>query len=493
VLKQLVAYVGEQPFLAGLRAYFAKYAWGNTTFAELLSALSKASGRDLSQFAAQWLRTTGPNTLRAAFATDAEGRFSSFAVRQTGTTLRQHRMAIGFYAESPETGRLHRVHRIETDIAGELTEIPEAIGCERPLLILLNDDDLSYAKIRLDERSLRTIRDRLATLDSALARALCWGAAWDICRDADLPTADYLTLVLNAVADETDLTGVGTVLSQTKTAIDFYSPREQRLALNRCFAAAIFELAAQARPGSDHQLAFFRAAVTAASPNVAISPITSVSSTTAKSPTSATSSNTGATASPQPTAQLTEFLQACLAGTASLPGLTIDTDLRWRIVTQLARLAIVGEAEIAAELVRDNTAQGAEKAAGARAARPDADAKAAAWELAVLRDDTPNESHAQICGQFWQFDQAEVLEPYLDRYLTTAEAISTGRDGWDTRSSTIRQHILAMLFPAPLMDRARLDHVQQWFATTDLSDSVRRQLSEQIDTAERALRCQAVS
>jgi aminopeptidase N len=485
VLKQLVAYVGEQSFLAGLRAYFATYAWGNTTFADLLSALSKSSGRDLSQFAAQWLRTTGPNTLRAEFSTDAEGRFSSFAVRQTGATLRQHRMAIGFYAETPETGLLHRVHRIETDIAGELTDIPEALGHERPALLLLNDDDLSYAKIRLDEQSLRTIRDRLADVDSALARALCWGAAWDLCRDAELSVTDYLTLVINAVASETDLTGVGSVLNQAKTAIDFYSPREQRLALNRRFAEASFALAAQALPGSDHQLAFFRAAIAAVSPTATISPITSASP-------NARAAAITTTASQPSTVPLTDFLQACLAGTASLPGLTIDTDLRWRIVTQLARLGVIGEAELAAELVRDNTAQGAEKAAGARAARPDADAKAAAWELAVLRDDTPNELHAQLCGQFCQFDQAEVLEPYLAHYLATAEAISTGRDGWDTRSSTIRQHILAMLFPAPLLDRARLDHVQQWFATTELSDSVRRQLSEQIDAAERALRCQAV-
>ncbi|MDR1431391.1 MAG: aminopeptidase N, partial [Propionibacteriaceae bacterium] len=269
VLKQLVAYVGEQPFLAGLRAYFAKHAWGNTTFADLLAALSASSGRDLSQFAAQWLRTTGPNTLRAEFTTDAANRFTHFALRQTGDPLRQHRIAIGFYEPSPKTGRLSRVHRIETDLATELTEIPAAIGRERPALILLNDDDLSYAKIRLDERSLRTVRDQLADLDSPLARALCWGAAWDMCRDAEIPAADYINLVLGAVGSETDLTGVGTLLGQAKLAVDHYSPRGRRHGLNRRFATAAFELASLAEPGSDHQLAFFRAAVASAPTDLA--------------------------------------------------------------------------------------------------------------------------------------------------------------------------------------------------------------------------------
>ncbi|MCL1838330.1 MAG: aminopeptidase N [Propionibacteriaceae bacterium] len=456
VLKQLVAYVGENEFLEGLRAYFAKYAWGNTTFDDLLDALSQASGRDLSSFAAQWLQTTGPNTLRAEFDVDATGCFTHFAIRQSGETLRQHRLAIGLYSSQADSDAITRIKRIETDISGELTQIPQLIGCQRPELILLNDDDLTYAKIRLDERSLSTVINHLSDIDSALARALCWGAAWDMCRDGELPASGYIELVLKAVPHETDLTGVGTVLAQAKKAIDYYCAREQRAELNSTFHQRMCELAKAAVVGSDHQLAFFRAAVYSA---------------------------------PDASAA---FLQNILAGVETIPGLEIDTDLRWRIVTQLAGLGVFGQVEISAELERDNTNAGMEKAAGARATQPDAQAKEAAWSQAVS-EQTPNETHAQVCSQFWRFDQDEVLMGYLDRYLEVAAAISDGRDGWDTRSSTIRQHILGVFFPAPLMNRVQLDRYTMWFNSHELSPSVTRQFAECLDDAERALRCQGAA
>jgi aminopeptidase N len=457
VLKQLVAFVGEDAFLAGLRAYFAKHAWSNTTFDDLLAALSAASGRDLSGFAAQWLQTTGPNTLSAELEVDAQGKLTRLGIRQTGATLRDHRMAIGWY--EGDAG-LVRTHRVELDVSGELTEVPEAVGLPRPALLLLNDDDLSYAKVRLDDVSLATAIERIAAIESPLARALCWGAAWDMCRDAELPAAGYLDLVLGAVASESDLTGVQTILNQARTAIDFYSPRPQRRELLELYNEMCWRMAKEAEDGSDHQLALFRAFVSSV---------------------------------PGGAAERISFLEGCLAGTEGLPGLAIDTDLRWRIVTQLAQLGIFTDEQIAAEAQRDLTAQGAEKAAGARAAQPTAAAKAAAWEAAVVRDDTPNETHAQICGQFWQFDQDEVLSDYLEKYLETAQAISAGTNGWPQRSSAIRQHVLGLLFPRPLLDRAKLDTVNLWFAGNQLSDSVKRQVSERIDDAERALRCQAAS
>ncbi|MDR1712392.1 MAG: aminopeptidase N [Propionibacteriaceae bacterium] len=450
VLKQLVAYVGEEPFLAGLRAYFAKHAWGNTVFDDLLAALAEASGRDLSGFAAEWLQTTGPNTLRAEFDV-ADGHFTRLAVRQEGDTLRHHRMAIGCYESLG--GAIVRTHRIETDIAGELTQIPEAAGLPRPALLLLNDDDLTYAKVRLDDVSLETLRTRLKDIESPLARALCWGAAWDMCRDAELPAAAYLDIVLGAVETETDLTGVQASLLRAGTAVDFYSPRSDRVALGERLAQATLAAAQNAEPGSDHALAFFRAFIAAAGAGDA------------------------------------ELLRSCLAE-GRFAGLDVDADLRWRITTALARLGVFGDPEIDAELQRDFTDKGAEKAAGARAARPTADAKADAWEAAVLRDDTPNETHYQICANFWRFGQDDVLSPYIDKYLAVAESISEGRDGWGARSTKIRQHVLSMLFPSPLIDRPQLERIKAWRDSHDLSDYVLRQVVESIDAAERALRCQ---
>lgn len=455
-LRQLVAFVGEADFLAGVRQYFADHAWGNTELPDLLGALEAASGRDLSRFTAEWLQTAGVNTMSADFETDAAGRFTAFAVRQTADprwpTLRQHRMAIGLYTQTD--GRLERVRRVELDVDGARTEVPDLVGVARPDLILLNDDDLTYTKIRFDERSLATLVAHVGGLESPLARALCWGATWDMCRDAQLSASDYVDLALRGLAVETDMTAVAALLGQARSAIDHYSPRPARRELAARFHQGLRSALSEAAPASDLQLALARAA--------------------------ASSLTDAAEAAP--------FL-GWLAGVGVPEGLAMDADLRWRVLTELARVGAAGEEEIAAEQARDATATGAEKAAGARAARPDAAAKEAAWRRAVA-EDTPNETHAQICAQFMQFDQDAVLAPYADRYLETVAAINAGTDGWADRSTTIRQHVLMLLFPRPLADRAYLDRVDRWLADHQPQDFVARLVSERVDDAERALRCQ---
>ena len=458
-LRQLVAFVGEADFLAGVRQYFADHAWGNTELPDLLAALEASSGRDLSRFTTEWLQTAGVNTMSAEFDTDAAGRFTSFAVRQTADprwpTLRQHRMAVGLYALAGD--KLERVRRVELDVDGARTEVPELVGVERPDLILLNDDDLTYSKIRFDERSLATLVAHVGGLESALARALCWGATWDMCRDAQLSAADYTELALRGLAVEKDMTAVGALLNQARAAIDYYSPRGERRALAARFHGGLLDALAAATPASDLQLALARAAA---------SSITDAS-------------------------QADRFV-GWLAGDGVPDGLAMDADLRWRVLTELARVGALGDEAIAAELARDATATGAEKAAGARAARPDAAAKAEAWRRAVA-EDTPNETHAQVCAQFMQLDQEAALAPYADRYLEVVAAINAGTDGWGGRSTTIRQHVLMLLFPRPLADRAYLDRVQAWLDDAKPHDFVARLLSERVDDAERALRCQAAA
>ena len=341
-LRQLVAFVGEEPFVAGVREYFRKNAWGNTELADLLAELEAASGRDLSRFTAEWLQTAGVNTMTAEFEVDAEGRFASFAVRQTAhpdwPTLRQHRMAIGLYALDGD--RLVRTTRVELDVDGTLTQAPELVGVARPDLVLLNDDDLTYAKIRFDDRSLATLVAHVAGLPSALTRALCWGATWDMCRDAQLPASDYVELVLRGVGVETDLTAVAALLNQARTAVDLYSPPDERRALARRFSDGVRELLGAAQAGSDHQLALARAF------------------------SSSISDADGAA-----------VLRGWLVGAGVPDGLAVDADLRWRLLTDLARVGAVGVAEIDAERARDATAAGAEKAAGARSALASAETK----------------------------------------------------------------------------------------------------------------------
>ena len=199
VLVQLVAFVGRDAFLEGVRGYFSKHAFGNTRLTDLLDALELASGRDLSSWSAQWLETAGVNTIAPQFSVDAHGRFAAFELLQSAVerhpTLRDHRLAVGLYALSADG--LSRIERVEIDLSGARTSVPELVGKPAPDLVLVNDDDLTYAKVRLDPRSLRTLLDHMAELPTALARAVCWGAAWDMCRDAELPAADYVRLVLH--------------------------------------------------------------------------------------------------------------------------------------------------------------------------------------------------------------------------------------------------------------------------------------------------------
>ncbi len=220
VLKQLVAWVGIEDFIAGLRQYFKDFAFGNSEFTDLLAALEKASGRELSGWAQEWLQTAGVNTLTPEIELDADGAYSRVAVRQSAhpdwPTVRRHRIGIGCYSYDA-SGSLVRTRYVETDVEGELTEIGELVGETQPDLLLLNDNDLAYAKIRLDERSRTTAIEGLSKLDDSLARALVWGAAWDMTRDAEMSATDYAELVLANIGQETDAWGVSRIPATAAT------------------------------------------------------------------------------------------------------------------------------------------------------------------------------------------------------------------------------------------------------------------------------------
>ena len=445
-LKQLVAWVGEKDFFAGLRAYFTKYAFSNTELTDLLAELETASGRELGEWAQEWLQTSGVNTLQARFETDDEGIFTSFSVEQTAIeafpTLRRHRIGIGLYNQVE--GRLVRIERVETDVRGASTPIPELLDHRQPDLVLLNDDDLTYAKIRLDERSFTTLLESIATFDESLPRALCWGSAWDMTRDAELASADFVSLVLAGVGSETDLTAVGALLRQGQSAVNLFTPDAARPELAERWESGIRALVEDAEPGSDHQLALVRAYATAAS-------------------------GPG-------------HVREILGG--ALDGLSVDTDLRWTLLTALARLGDADADEIAAELERDNTISGQESAAGALAIRPLAEAKAEAWQRAAVDPDTPNETRRSIALSFQVSGQADVLEPYVDRYLTMAETIIDDMGVW------IGQIALVYLFPLANPAQATLDKVDAWLAATSAGPAAIRYVSEGRDDLARALRAQ---
>jgi aminopeptidase N len=451
VLKQLVAWVGREEFLAGVRRYFRRHAYGNTTLADLLCELEEASGRSLTDWSKEWFETAGVNTLRAGFEVDAAGAFRSFSVLQEAPeghpTLRSHRVAIGLYDRTE--GGLVRRHRVETDVLGWSTEIPELVGRPQPDLVLINDDDLTYAKIRLDERSMRTVTESIGEFTESLPRALCWAASWDMTRDAELATRNYLSLVLGGIGRESDVGVVQTLLRQAEMAVANYADPAYRETGRRRLAEAAYDAMRSAAAGSDHQLAWARAFA---------------SSTHSR--------------------EHEEILRGLLDGSTTVEGLVVDTELRWHLLRRLAALGRADEAEIAAEVQRDLTAAGQRHAAAARAAQPTAEAKATAWAALVDADDLPNAMQAAIIGGFQQPYQEDLLRPYVPRYFAMVDRI------WAERTSDTAQRLVVGLYPSVLPEQRTVDQTSDYLRTASPPAALRRLLVEGRDGVERALRAQ---
>ncbi|CRK55370.1 Membrane alanine aminopeptidase N [Alloactinosynnema sp. L-07] len=439
VLKQLVAYVGLDNFLSGLRVYFDKHAWGNATLADLLGALEEASGRDLSWWSAQWLETTGLNSLRPRFEVDADGKFTEFAVVQGGAKpgkgeLRTHRIAIGVYDD--QDGMLLRTHRVEIDVEGERTVVDELVGVPQGKLVLVNDDDLTYCTMRLDAGSLTTLIDRIGDITEPLPRTLCWSAAWEMTREAELKARDFVTLVCHGLAAESEVGVVQRLLLQAQTAIGSYADPTWVPRGWQEFTDRIMELATAAEPGSDHQLAFVN-------------------------------SLAGSVLSKEKLATLRGWLD----GSAPLAGLVVDTDLRWRLLHALVAHGAAGETEIDAELKTDSTATGQRQAERARALTPTDEAKSEAWRRAVHDDELPNAINEAIISGFSHPAQRALLATYADRYFADVA------DVWARRSSERAQSVALGLYPAWSVAQSTVAASDKWLEGEN-PPALRRLVSE---------------
>jgi aminopeptidase N len=456
VLKQLVAYVGLEHFLAGLRDYFRTHAYGNATFSDLLTALEKASGRDLSDWGRQWLRTTGLNTLRPDFDVDADGRFTRFAVTQSGAApgageTRVHRLAVGIYDEdgSAGSGKLVRVHREELDVAGEVSEVPALVGVARGKLILVNDDDLTYCSLRLDAESLQTALERIADIAEPLPRSLAWSAAWEMTREAELRARDFVALVSGGVHAETEVGVAQRLLLQAQTALGSYA--EPGWAHEHGwpqFAERLLELARGAAPGSDHQLAFINALCSSL-------------------------------LSPPQVEVLAGLLGPDLSDPAELglAGLEVDTDLRWRIVTALATAGAIDAdgpdaPKIDAEEQRDPTAAGKRHSAQARAARPQFDVKDSAFTTVVEDDTLANAASRAMIAGIAAPGQGELLKPFTARYFEVISGV------WARRSSEVAQSVVIGLYPYWDISEEGIAAADEFLSTLEVPPALRRLVVE---------------
>ena len=463
VLKQLVAYVGLEPFLAGLRDYFRDHAFANATFGDLLGALEKSSGRDLSGWGRQWLKTTGLNTLRAEFDVDGDGNFTRFAITQGGAApgageTRVHRLAVGVY-DDDGSGKLVRTHREELDIDGDVTDVPALQGISRGKLILVNDDDLTYCSLRLDPESLKTALARIADIADPLPRTLVWSAAWEMTRDAELKARDFVALVMSGLHAESEVGVAQRLLLQAQTALGSYA--DPGWATENgwpAFGDKLLDLARESAPGSDHQLAFVNALCSSV-------------------------------LSPNHVAVLSTLLDNEPAA-VNLTGLAIDTDLRWRIVTALAANGVV-DADgpqtpfLDSETGQDPTAAGKRNAAAASAARPQAAVKQAAWQQVVEDDTLPNITTRSIVTGFVRPGQGEVLAPFTEKYFASIAAV------WERRSSEVAQTVVIGLYPSWDISPAGLDAADAFLAGGDVPPALHRLVIEGRAGVERSLRARA--
>jgi aminopeptidase N len=453
VLKQLVAWVGRDEFFRGVASYFKKHQWQNTELRDLLVELERESGRDLTEWSKLWLETAGVNTLKPEIETK-DGKISKFEIVQTTQEghdyQRPHRMGIGFF--NLDGKKLTRSHYLELDVAGPVTSVSDLVGKDQPDLVLLNDEDLAYAKVRLDEHSRQVALENLSGIEDSLARTLVWTAAWDATRDAEAPASDFIRLVLEHIPHETESTTVTTLLRQLITTATIYVKPEHREKTLIEVADALIAHTESAVAGGDNQLQFAKFV-----PQFA-----------------------------RTDSQL-DWLQGVLDGHKKVSGLNVDQDLRWELLTGLVIGGRADESVIAAELERDNTAGGQKFAAACRAAIPTASAKAEAWRVLTETEDYSNTLINSASLAFGRVNDLALLKPYLERYHDIALSI------WNERSYHIAAYLLTNLYPIQLASKELAARTQALIEVAEIKakPALRRVLVENLSGIERGLKAQA--
>jgi aminopeptidase N len=436
VLQQLVAHVGRDNFIKGLRSYFEKHAWANTTLKDLLVELEATSGRDLDPWVSTWLQSAGVNTLRPVIE-EMNGSYTSIKIAQEAPLipegskeLRPHRIAVGLYDRKEISGKkvLSRRKSEEFDLAGALTEVKGLSGEKIADLLLINDRDLSYAKIRFDDRSIATLKRDLGKIDDSLARALCWSATWDMLRDAEISASDFVEIAIAGLPGEDDITIVTNVALQLVTAVELYASDKNRDGLRENVAGAFYAMLDSAQR-----------------------------------------------------ARISEML----AG--GVGGLAVDADLRWHFLTNLVEKGIATRADVDAELTRDNTVTGENAHQLCLAAFPNKEAKAEAWDLAIDGDLTNSKRVATLTG-FARPLHRELLEGYVDKYFSIL------LDVWGRKSYEVSSKIVSVFFPAYIVEESTLAKTNGWLSGEgkDAPTILRRLVIEGRDALERALKVKSI-
>ena len=462
VLAALVGYVGRENFFAGIQRYLAAHAYSNAELGDLLRELEAVSGRDLSSWTRLWLQEAGVTTLRLEVVTDADGVITQAAVRQeipadSPASLRPHRVAIGSY--SP-TGRgadthLERTDRIELDVDGELTQVPELVGAKRADVLILNDDDLTYAKVRLDEESLSHGLTNIETFAESLPRSIVLASAWDMVRDGELAASHFLNAALQALDVEEHSSVIQGLLGRITTCLSAFLPPAVRRDLAPDTADRLLELARAAQAGSDKQLQLVRAVAAHAV-----------------------------------TGEQLDVVAGFLEGTSALEGLDVDQDLRWDLLTGLVAAGRFGEERIHAEETRDRTTTGRERAAEARAAIPTPEAKKATWRALVDDSSMPNETQVRVLRGLTSVERRpDLLVPFVSEYVEAIDSL------WSSRTFHMAENLLTGLWSCATVGLDGADPaaaLEGWLEShAQAPAALRRIVRENLDDTRRVARAQA--
>ncbi|OYN88753.1 aminopeptidase N [Parenemella sanctibonifatiensis] len=468
VLKQLVRFVGTEEFFAGARDYFQRYAFGSTTLPDLLDSLSRASGRDLSQWATRWLETAGPDVLTPvvteAASVQRSGTIEELVIEQqsvdptTGAWVgRPHRLQVGLYRSGADG--LVRTELIETELAaGEPTEgvrrhpVAEATGLPVPDLVLVNDDDWTYALVRLDDRGRETVLAQLSRLGDPMARAVIWSSLWTAVREAELPAARFVQAVAEHAPAETDISLLTTITRNAGTAVRRYVPAGRRSEVaDGLYAAAQAQIAA-AQPGSDGWLVWHRVAG-------ALLPL------------------------------LTELPADAVTQVPAEGG----DDLRWLYWSGLAAAGVATPEQLEAELARKDTFDNRVNHLGALSARPTPEVKADVWQRVHQPGAYSNDEVDAMIGGFNAPAHSGLVARYAVDYIQGLEQT------WADHPMEIAERLAAGLFPRPDHESGTdpADHpvvgaTREWLELhPDAPGALRRIVTEETAELQRALTAQA--
>ena len=462
VLAALVGYVGRENFFAGIQRYLAAHAYSNAELGDLLRELEAVSGRDLSSWTRLWLQEAGVTTLRLEVVTDADGVITQAAVRQeipadSPASLRPHRVAIGSYSPTGQGADTHleRTNRIELDVDGELTQVPELVGAKRADVLVLNDDDLTYAKVRLDEESLSHGLTHIEAFAESLPRSIVLASAWDMVRDGELAASHFLKAALQALDVEEHSSVIQGLLGRITTCLSAFLPPAVRRDLAPGTADRLLELARAAQAGSDKQLQLVRAVAAHAV-----------------------------------TGEQLDVVAGFLEGTSALEGLDVDQDLRWDLLTGLVAAGRFGEEWIHAEEDRDRTTTGRERAAESRAAIPTPEAKEATWRALVDDASMPNETQVRVLRGLTSVERRpDLLVPFVSEYVEAIDSL------WSSRTFHMAENLLTGLWSCATVGLGGADPaaaLEGWLEShAQAPAALRRIVRENLDDTRRVARAQA--